>query len=130
MNTWGEAMQSIGALREEVRFLRKGIDDLMAEKALLEDRVSELEARIPAPEIRTRTRYLDANGAIVDRTAPSETHDGRIVVSANEYERLLRIEKLARVVCDADISPDERLPALDFNTAMLDLENLAEALKR
>lgn len=82
MNTWGEAMQSIGALREEVRFLRKGVDDLMAEKALLEDRVSEIEARVPAIENKTR--------------GPSPTDDGRIVVSANEWERLMRVDNEAR----------------------------------
>ena len=75
MNTWGEAMKAIGEL---------------------EERVSELEARIPAPEIRTRTRYLDENGAIVDRTAPSPTDDGQIVVSANEWERLVRVDNEAR----------------------------------
>lgn len=75
MNTWGEAMKAIGAL---------------------EERVSELEARIPAPEIRTRTRYLDANGAIVDRTAPSITETGRILVDPDEYARLERVDNEAR----------------------------------
>ena len=50
----------------------------------LEDRVAELEARIPAPEIVTRA------------AKESPTHDGRIVVDANEWERLAELEKAAR----------------------------------
>lgn len=40
MNTWGEAMKAIGAL---------------------EQRVSELEARVPAPEIKTRGLRTNPN---------------------------------------------------------------------
>lgn len=95
-------MQAIGEVRAEVGFLRKGIDDLMAEKAALEDRVSELEARVPAPEIRTGTIYRDENG-LIDWAAPSLTQTGRILVDPDRYAALERIEVAARrVVEDAD----------------------------
>lgn len=35
--------ERIGKLEQEIRFVRKGIDDLMAEMAKLEDRVKTLE---------------------------------------------------------------------------------------
>lgn len=72
--------ERIGKLEQEMRFVRKGMDDLMAEKAAFEDRVSELEARIPEPEIRTRP-------------AKADTHDGRCVVPE---ARILRWEKIER----------------------------------
>lgn len=51
----------------------------------LEASVEELEARLPAPEVRTMA-------------APSATYDGRIVIGAHQLERLERIEQAARVV--------------------------------
>lgn len=102
MNTWAEVMKAIGAL---------------------EDRVEELEARIPAPEIRTRTRYLDANGAIVDRTAPSMTETGRILVDPDEYARLERVERAA-------FSALRSVEACGCGDLAVHGHHLSEALKR
>ena len=81
--------------------------------ARLEDSVAELEARIPAPEIVTRA----------PRESP--THDGRIVVDANEWERLNRLHKAAIVMCPYL----ERIPAYqerDFDV----MQEFLEALHR
>ena len=103
MNTWGEAMKAIGAL---------------------EERVSELEARIPAPEIRTRTRYLDENGAIVDRLGVTlHPNLDRYQMPLPTFERFREIEEAARTLmeCPTPMGDAERVRAWVV---------LEEALKR
>lgn len=87
MNTWAEVMKEIGAL---------------------EDRVEELEARIPAPEIRTRTA----------RPEPALTETGRILVDPREYARLERIEQAA---CQLVSQLDEArtVASRDFYTVII-----------
>lgn len=70
----------------EMQFVRRGINDLMAELAALEDRVAELEARTPAPEIRTR--------------APLSTTESRCIVPEERVLRWERIEKAAISLAD------------------------------
>ena len=62
MNTWGEAMKEIGAMREDVGSLK------------------------------IRVANLESSGI----ARFSRTMDGRVVVDANEWDRLQRIETAAR----------------------------------
>lgn len=90
--TTGEALdQRFGAMERELAFVRKGIDDLMAEKAALEDRVSALEAK---------GEYGVKTGDIANVVKACEGMYPYTVIRTSEDERLLRIERAARDVVE------------------------------
>lgn len=72
----------------------------------LEDSVAELEARIPAPEIVTRTTALATQ-----------------VVEVDEYERLLRIEQLSARLLESSCPMGDAVRAANW-------ERLANAVDR
>ena len=100
MNTWGEAMKAIGALEDRVKKLEGycfGTQQASGEPSIKPGEIVSMPGEFrffPLPP--RRTRYLDANGAIVDRTAPSITETGRILVDPDEYARLERLNAAAR----------------------------------